>query len=158
MTRAAPSPLRAWLGQYQVESLGGQPLFVGEQGTHVQRLAAATSRDREPAPYGIRARDQLLDLGELAAGELLQLRVGGFACIARRQQRADLVEREAGPLGHVDDAETGERVFAVAALSAYARRLGKEPLCLVVADRGDVEARVLCDLADGERGVVLNSG
>src|SRR5215203_1512601 len=132
---ANPRVIRhAWTREDEVESLRRQRVVSGEEGAHVQGLAAAACRGHEPAPYRVRARDHLLDLWKLATCELLELRVGGVACVARRQQSADLVEREAGPLGHVDDAQTRECLLAVAALSADARRLGKDPLCLVVAD------------------------
>jgi hypothetical protein len=77
--------------------------------------------------------------------------LAGVACV---EQDANVLEREAGAFGHVDDAESGERVLCVAALTAYAWCIGQQALFLVVADGGEVEAGALGHLADRECAVV----
>ena len=54
-------------------------------------------------------------------------------------------------LSGVDQAQPVDDLLPIAALAAYPLGLGKHPDGFVVADRGRADARLLRDLADGER-------
>ena len=129
-------------------------LLLGEECADVEAVAATASRGLEPAAYALGAVDEFFDVGQLALGEGLKLFVGGLARVGCVQEDADVVEPEAGALGDVDDGEPGERVLAVAALTADAWRLRQHPVGLVGADPRGVEPGVLGELADGEPLVV----
>ena len=75
------------------------------------------------------------------------------AGVAALDQLPRLVQREAGPLGDLEDLEAADRVRPVAALPVLAGRLGEHADALVVADGGRVEAEAPGEPADAE-GVV----
>ena len=80
------------------------------------------------------ARDECVDLGQLARRELADLRERRAAVIRGRQQDAGLVETEARPLGHLDDVQAADGLLGIAALPALAHGLGEHADRFVVAD------------------------
>lgn len=92
--RAAPrSAVGAGLDGDEVEPVGWELVLRAEQGADVERVAAAAGRCLQPAADALGACDQLVHLGELAAGQVLELvvrRLPGVACV---EERADVVER-----------------------------------------------------------------
>ena len=122
-----------------------------EERADVEGVAVTAAGGHQPRAHRLCARDELVDLGELALGELAHPGVRRGPATARGQQHARLVEREAGALGHVDDLQPAQRVGAVAALATLPLGLGEQADGLVVADGRGLQPRLAGDLADGER-------
>lgn len=77
-------------------------------------------------------------MGEFALGQRAQLIADGRTGLAGGEEVADLLKREARPLGGIDDREQSQHLGGVAALTADALRMGKQ------ADRLEDALRPAC--------------
>ena len=116
----------------------------------LERLPHLVQRPHEARAPRPQRGDRGVDVLELAY-EPLACRLGCGARIAAGQPQVllDLGEREAEALRLLHRPDEPDRVGVVLPVPALAaRRLRQEPAALVVAQRLDVDARALCDLAD----------
>ena len=94
---------------------------------------------------------QRLDVWQLAVGESAEALAGAVSVRLLAGELADLVQRQAGALGDVDDRQALQDVLVIAALTADALGRRKHPDILVVADVRRAQSRSGGDLPDGQQ-------
>ena len=94
----------------------------------------------------------------VVVGELAAVAAGVGAAVLPAGERRDLLQRQAGALGDVDDRQAVQHLLAVAALAGHALSLWEDADAFIEPDVRRAEPCALGDLADGQERFVLGGG